>query len=65
MDGCGVGALPDAADYGDDDAASSTLAHVSEAMGGLRAPNLSAMGLGRVTGLAGVSAAVRPSGALE
>ena len=35
IDACGVGALPDAADYGDE--GTNTLAHVAEAVGGLRA----------------------------
>ena len=33
LDACGVGELPDAADYGD--AGSNTLAHLAEAVGGL------------------------------
>ena len=38
VDACGVGALPDAADYGD--AGANTLLHVAEAVGGLALPVL-------------------------
>jgi len=44
LDGVGAGALPDAAEYGD--VGADTLAHVVSAAGGLRLPNLSALGLG-------------------
>jgi phosphopentomutase len=52
-DSFGVGEAPDAAAYGD--AGSNTLGHVAEAVGGLDAPNLAAMGLGLVTGVKGLS----------
>ena len=45
LDACGVGALPDAATYGDDPA-SNTLEHVAELAGGLDLPVLGALGLG-------------------
>ncbi len=51
LDAVGAGELPDAADFGD--AGSSTLAHVAEAVGGLRLPNLQALGLGNMMPLAG------------
>jgi phosphopentomutase len=51
LDAVGVGELPDAADFGD--AGSSTLQHVAEAVGGLRLPNLKALGLGNMMPLAG------------
>ena len=44
LDACGVGALPDAADYGD--AGANTLAHLAEAVGGLDVPVLERLGLG-------------------
>ena len=47
MDSVGIGALPDAADYGD--AGSNTLAHIAEATD-LRLPNLAALGLGQIVG---------------
>ncbi|HEY3332698.1 MAG TPA: phosphopentomutase [Capsulimonadaceae bacterium] len=56
MDGCGVGAMPDAAKYGNTDPLSATLQHVASAFGGLALPTLEAMGLGKVAALAGVSA---------
>ena len=37
LDACGVGALPDAADYGD--AGTNTLGHLAEHLGGLRLPD--------------------------
>lgn len=53
MDGCGVGALPDAADYGDE--GTNTLAHVAEAIGGLEVPALQRLGLGSIVPLRGVA----------
>jgi phosphopentomutase len=52
LDACGAGALPDAADYGDE--GTHTLAHVAEAVGGLDLPTLRRLGLGNVTPIAGV-----------
>lgn len=52
LDACGVGALPDAADYGD--AATDTLGHLAEAQGGLRLPTLQRLGLGSIVDLLGV-----------
>jgi phosphopentomutase len=59
IDACGVGALPDAADYGD--AGANTLGHVAEALGGLELPTLQALGLGSILPLPGVPAAVDPA----
>ncbi|MBI5708871.1 MAG: phosphopentomutase [Candidatus Eisenbacteria bacterium] len=61
LDGLGIGALPDAADYGD--AGSNTLLHVAESAGGLRLPRLEALGLGRLLDLPGVRAVADPRGA--
>jgi phosphopentomutase len=55
MDGCGVGALPDAESYGATDPFSATLPHVAEAVGGLRLPTLERLGLGNVASMKGVS----------
>lgn len=55
LDGCGVGAMPDAAAYGPTDAASATLQHVAEAAGGLRLPTLERLGLGNVAAIQGVA----------
>jgi phosphopentomutase len=58
LDACGVGALPDAAGYGDEDA--DTLGHLAQAVGGLDLPVLGGLGLGRVAALAGVAPASDP-----
>jgi phosphopentomutase len=58
LDACGVGALPDAADYGDEGV--NTLAHVAEGAGGLDLPALQRLGLGSITPLAGVPPADTP-----
>ncbi|HEV3319298.1 MAG TPA: phosphopentomutase [Solirubrobacteraceae bacterium] len=58
IDACGVGALPDAAEYGD--AGTNTLVHVAEAVGGLELPTLASLGLGSILPLAGVAPAVDP-----
>jgi len=51
LDAVGVGALPDAAEYGDE--GSDTLGNVARAVGGLDLPNLEALGLGNVAELDG------------
>ena len=56
LDGVGVGALPDAGDYGD--AAAATLQHVAEMAGPLRLPHLERLGLGRIVPVNGLSAVV-------
>ena len=61
LDGVGMGALPDAADYGDE--GSHTLLHVAEAVGGLRLPCLESLGLGRLLARPGVRAVADPRGA--
>jgi phosphopentomutase len=58
LDACGIGALPDAADYGDTGA--DTLGHVAEAVGGLDLPTLGALGLGSIRPLAGVAPSDAP-----
>ena len=61
LDGVGVGALPDAANYGDADAA--TLQHVAVACGGLSLPHLAGFGLGHLAEIAGVAPVSAPCGA--
>ena len=61
LDGVGVGAAPDAGEYGD--AGSNTLGNLASALGGLTLPNLQALGLGNVVALAGVAPAESPEGA--
>lgn len=58
LDGCGAGAMPDAAEFGD--AGVNTLGHVAEAAGGLKIPNLGALGLGNILRLAGQPPVPRP-----
>jgi phosphopentomutase len=58
MDACGVGELPDAADYGD--AGANTLGHLSERVGGLQLPTLGELGLGSIIPLQGVPPADHP-----
>lgn len=60
IDSGGVGALPDAAEYGDASGA-DTIGNVSRRMGGLRLPNFESLGLGVLTGIAGVAANPRPA----
>ena len=56
LDGCGVGALPDAAEYGGEaERESATLPHVAEAVGGLSLPTLARLGLGNVASILGVA----------
>ncbi len=52
LDSVGAGAMPDAADYGDE--GSNTLANTAAAVGGLYMPALGAMGLGNITDILGV-----------
>jgi phosphopentomutase len=60
LDGVGLGALADAAAYGDADAA--TLPHVAAACGGLFLPNLQRLGLGHLATIAGVPPDPSPLG---
>lgn len=58
VDACGIGALPDAAAYGD--AGTNTLAHLAESLGGLELPTLQGLGLGSILPLRGVAPATDP-----
>jgi len=60
LDGVGVGALPDAGEYGDQGAA--TLQHVAQAAGGLFLPHLERLGLGHVASVEGVARVPVPAG---
>ena len=60
IDGLGVGALPDAAEYGD--VGSNTLSHLADAVGGLNLPTLEALGLGHITEIKGVRVMGQPEG---
>jgi phosphopentomutase len=58
LDACGMGELPDSADYGD--AGADTLVHVADAVGGLELPTLQRLGLGSIRALRGVPPAADP-----
>lgn len=53
LDGVGCGAAHDSDVYGDE--GSNTLGNVARAVGGLRLPNLAAIGLGNIAAIAGVT----------
>jgi phosphopentomutase len=57
-DSWGVGDAPDAKTYGDE--GTDTLANTARAVGGLRAPNLEALGLGLLTGIDGMAPRAEP-----
>ena len=61
LDSLGVGALPDAARFGDEGA--DTLDHIVEAAGRPAVPRLEAIGLGCIEGVTGIPAAASPAGA--
>jgi phosphopentomutase len=61
LDSLGVGAMPDAADFGD--AGAHTLDHLVAANGGLKVPRLEALGLGAIEGVRSVARAKQPAGA--
>jgi phosphopentomutase len=60
IDGLGVGAMPDASEYGD--AGAHTLADLANAVGGLRLPTLEALGLGSIAEIKGVRVMAQPEG---
>ena len=59
LDGAGIGAMPDAPEWGD--AGSDTFGHICESRL-VRLPNLQSLGLGNIRPLAGVAAAGNPRG---
>ena len=61
LDGVGIGAAPDAAEYGD--VGSNTLGNVARASGGLMLPNLEQLGLGNIRSLMGVARRTNATGA--
>jgi len=60
LDGAGIGAMPDAPEWGD--AGSDTFGHICESRQ-LHLPNLQSLGLGNIRPLAGVPAIANPRGA--
>jgi len=63
LDSVGVGALPDAAEYGPQDPVSNTLANTARAVGGLSLPHLARLGLGNIVDVQGVPPVPAPAGA--
>jgi phosphopentomutase len=61
LDGLGIGPAKDTDAYGD--AGSNTLGNVARAVGGLRLPNVDALGLGRCAPVEGLSATGTPAAA--
>jgi len=59
LDGAGIGALPDAAEFGDP-ATVNTLGNTARAVGPLNLPNLAQLGLGNLTEMHGVTPVARP-----
>ena len=59
LDSAGIGAMPDAADWGD--AGADTLGHILESRT-VNLPNLRSMGLGNITPLKGLAAVDSPTG---
>lgn len=60
IDGFGIGAMPDAAEYGDE--GTNTLVHLAEGAGGLHLPTMEALGLGHITSIPGVHVMAQPEG---
>jgi phosphopentomutase len=58
MDSVGIGALPDAKDFGDE--GSHTLLHVSQKMKGLSIPTLNSLGLGSLAPILGTQPRIHP-----
>jgi len=59
LDACGVGELPDAANYGD--VGSNTIGNCAESVGGLAMPNMAKFGLGNIIPVKGMPPADMPS----
>jgi phosphopentomutase len=60
LDSAGIGAMPDAASYGEFDAASDTIGNLAR-IRGLNVPNLASLGLGNIKPLTGVPASDSPA----
>lgn len=60
IDSLGIGAMPDAADYGD--AGTDTLGHIDERMDSFEIPNLARLGMANLHPLTHAAAAERPLG---
>ncbi len=60
LDGVGIGAAPDAADYGDE--GSNSIANTARVLGGIDLPNMGRIGLGNITEIEGVPPTDQPQG---
>jgi phosphopentomutase len=60
LDSAGIGAMPDAAQYGEFDSASDTIGNIARVRG-LNVPNLARLGLGNIKPLAGIPASGSPA----
>jgi phosphopentomutase len=60
LDGVGAGESPDAGEYGD--CGSNSLGNTARMIGGLRLPNLGALGLGNIVSIDGVPPVADPTG---
>jgi phosphopentomutase len=61
IDGCGIGAAPDAAEFGDSNSC-NTLCNTANEVGGLTLPNMAKLGLGNITAIKGVPSQKNTSG---
>jgi phosphopentomutase len=62
LDSAGIGAMPDAAQFGPNDAGSDTIGNIAR-IRGLQVPNLARLGLGNIKPLAGIAASDSPEAA--
>lgn len=60
LDGVGIGAAPDAGDYGDE--GTNSIANVADVLGGIDLPNMGKLGLGNITQIKGVPETDSPEG---
>jgi len=60
LDGVGIGAAPDAAEYGDE--GSNSIGNVARVLGGIELPHMGKIGLGNVIDIVGVPPTDQPSG---
>ncbi len=61
LDSVGIGALPDASFYGDEN--SNTLGHIAQAVNGLQLPHLAMLGLGKIVPIQGLPVEIPALGA--
>ena len=60
LDGVGVGATPDAADYGDE--GSNSIGNTARVLGGINLPNMGKLGLGNIIEIEGMPPVAKPHG---